>query len=55
MQVNALGLVTLETIEHVTINGLGGNDTLDVNSPATDNSLVELTPGVTIDSGGRAG
>ena len=51
VQVNALGLVTLETIEHVTINGLGGDDTLDVNSPAADNSLVEVTPGSTIDSG----
>lgn len=44
--------VTVDTVELVMINGTGLNDTLDVNTPATPaDSLVELTPGATIDSG----
>ncbi|MEX2174318.1 MAG: dockerin type I domain-containing protein, partial [Pirellulaceae bacterium] len=52
VQVNALGLVTLQTVEHLTINGLGGNDVLTFTSPdlaAAD--LITLTPGVAPDSG----
>ena len=44
--------VTVDTVELVIINGQSLNDTLDVNTPAgATNSIVELTPGATIDSG----
>jgi Ca2+-binding RTX toxin-like protein len=43
--------VNFATVEHLTINGLGGNDTLNVNTPAATTSTVVLTPGATIDAG----
>jgi len=47
--VNAAPLVSLTTVEHVTINGLGGDDDLIVEGPAS--STTTLTPGATPDSG----
>lgn len=52
MQVNALPLVALQTVEHLTINGRGGNDSLSVitpNSAAVD--IIRLTPGSAADAG----
>ncbi len=50
--ITGLGGVTINvaTTEQVKINGLGGNDTLNVNSPATSN-VVTLTPGAAVDAG----
>ena len=42
--------VTITTTEHVTINGLGGNDTLRVVTPTGLNTIT-LTPGATVDAG----
>ena len=44
-------IVTLATVEHLTINGLGGNDTLTTVTPAAVSSDVTITPGTTPDSG----
>jgi hypothetical protein len=49
VQVNALGLVTLNTIESVVLNGLGGNDQLTVTTPAGVNTIT-YTPGTTVDA-----
>ncbi|HUE73617.1 MAG TPA: CHRD domain-containing protein [Pirellulaceae bacterium] len=50
VQVNALGLVTLQTVEHLTINGQGGGDSLTYTTPAIG-AEVTLTPGATADAG----
>ncbi|MCI0360198.1 MAG: hypothetical protein L0211_17105 [Planctomycetaceae bacterium] len=50
--VNALPLIILATTEHLTINGRGGNDTLNTVTPAAVSSQIEITPGAAPDSGG---
>ncbi len=50
VQVNALGLVTLATVEHLTINGLGGTDALTHTTPAGSH-FVTFTPGSAPDAG----
>src|SRR5262249_9798727 len=45
VQVNAFGLVMLQTVEHLTYNGQGGNDSLTVTTPA-GGQVVTVTPGV---------
>jgi hypothetical protein len=42
--------VIFNTVESLVINGLGGDDTLNVNTPATDSTVV-VTPGATVDAG----
>ncbi len=48
--VNAAPIVNLATVEHLTIDGLGGNDNLTVNVFAGIN-VTQYTPGTTLDSG----
>ena len=50
VQVDALGLVTLQTVEHLTITGLGGNDIVRTTTPATPNA-IQVIAGATADSG----
>ena len=50
VQVNAAPVVNLATVEHLTINGLGGNDALTVNVLAGPN-VTQYTPGPVVDSG----
>ncbi|REK09450.1 MAG: hypothetical protein DWQ37_18610 [Planctomycetota bacterium] len=50
VQVNALPAIAFGTTEHLTINGLGGNDTLTVDTLNLTGVQV-LTPGSTFDSG----
>jgi len=49
--VGAFPVVTLTTVEHLTINGRGGDDTLTTVTPAAVSSTIEITPGATRDSG----
>jgi hypothetical protein len=50
--VNAAPVVNFNTIEHVTINGLGGNDALTYTSPMIlFGSVLTFTPGANIDAG----
>ncbi len=42
--------INATTTELIKINGLGGNDTLTVNTPATSNNIT-LTPGQRVDEG----
>jgi len=53
VQVNALPLVTLTTVEHVTINGQGGNDNLRATTPQTAEVLT-FTLGVDATEGSLA-
>ncbi len=48
--VQAVAQVDVATIEHVTINGLGGNDALTYTSPGAGAELT-LSPGANVDSG----
>ncbi|MCU0878232.1 MAG: Ig-like domain-containing protein, partial [Pirellulaceae bacterium] len=48
VQVNAAPVVNLATVEHLTINGLGGNDDLTLTTPA-GSERVTYTPGALAD------
>jgi hypothetical protein len=48
VQVNAAPIVNLTTVEHLTINGLGGNDDLTLTTPA-GGERVTYTPGALAD------
>ncbi len=50
VQVNAAPVVNLATVEHLTINGLGGDDALTVNVLGGAN-VTQYTPGPVLDSG----
>lgn len=46
----ASSLIELNTVESITINGEGGNDDLDINTPMNPNRIT-YSPGTTVDSG----
>ena len=48
--VTGLPNVAFTTVEHLTINGQGGGDTLDIHTGGADGTMV-LTPGTAIDAG----
>ncbi len=52
VQVNALPLITFNTIEGLTIDGQGGNDALTVTTPGDNN--VKYTPSIAPDAGSVA-
>ena len=43
--------MTAGTIEHITINGQGGNDSLNMVAPSPGPNTITLTPGSAVDSG----
>ena len=50
VQVDTLGLVTFNTVEALTVNGLGGDDTLEYRTPA-GRDLIQYQPGSPLGDG----
>jgi hypothetical protein len=51
VEMSGLPSVAFDTVETLKVNGLGGDDTLVVETPAGTDSLTEFTPGAEVDAG----